>query len=352
MEDLMNSSEQELESISPDDLSPYDPAYPVVLLSHSMRHRMDLAQRAAERVFRAAVKSAPIAAQLGQATKKGFRLVVDATDSTLQAIESGKIKLTVEKGGKTFAQIRNGNKYGEKLPIKRETFAKGIDPVQMANAMQMRAIQEQMQRISYQIESIDHSVLEVIQGQQSDRIALYYSGLSLYLEACKVNDPAMRKALISQSLRALSEATFQLVLKMQDDIRYLKGKEYNLEKASSRVSAIDDRMRSIERSFSIIHQAAMLRAAIYCKEGELPAMASVLTEYARFIGRTIAPNAELLAQCDKTDSGTKKGIWMSRKSFELDVADLAEKLEAPKTTIYLAVEREQEQEETEDNEAD
>ena len=219
MKEIVPSDSQVPAEKKPEDLSPFDPEYPAALLSHSLQRRMDQAQRAAERVYNAVIKNAPVAAQVQQATKKGFRLVVDATDSTLEAIDSGKIKLTVEKGGKTFAQIKNGNKYGEKLPIKRETFARGIDPVQMANAMQMRAIQEQMQQISHQIKSIDHSVREVIQGQQNDRIALYYSGASLYLEACRVNDPEIKKALIAQALRGLSEATFQLTLKIQDDIK-------------------------------------------------------------------------------------------------------------------------------------
>ena len=259
-----------------------------------------------------------------------------------EAIDSGKIKLTIEKGGKTFAQIKNGNKYGEKLPIKRETFARGNDPVQMANAMQMRAIQEQMQEISCQIESIDHSVREVIQGQQNDRIALYYSGVALYLEACKVNDQEMRKALIAQALRGLSESTFQLTLKIQDDIKFLSDKKYDNDK-KHRADTIRERMQSIEQSFSFIHQASMLRAAIYCKEGELQAMSSVLSEYSHFIGGTIAPNAQLLAECDKNDSGTERGTWKSRKNLELDVTELVKRLDAPRKTLYLSMAQEAEE---------
>ena len=347
MEEIVPSNGQVPAEKRPEDLSPFDPEYPVVLLSHSLQRRMDQAQRAAERVYNAAMKNAPIAAQLQQATKKGFRLVVDATDSTLEAIDSGKIKLTIEKGGKTFAQIKNGNKYGEKLPIKRETFARGIDPVQMANAMQMRAIQEQMQEISCQIESIDHSVHEVIQGQQNDRIALYYSGVALYLEACKVNDQEMRKSLIAQALRGLSESSFQLTLKIQDDIKFLSDKKYDNDK-KHRADTIRERMQSIEQSFSFIHQASMLRAAIYCKEGELQAMSSVLSEYSHFIGGTIAPNAQLLAECDKNDSGTGRGTWKSRKNLELDVTELVKRLDAPRKTLYLSMAQEAEEE----NEAD
>ena len=141
-----------------------------------------------------------------------------------------------------YAQIREANgHYGSKLPIKKDVFAKGIDPIQMANALQ-----DQVQHIANQIAVIDHSVREVIQGQQNDRIALYYSGLTLYLEARNVNDPEMKKALTAQSLRALSEARFQLGLSMQSDIKYLAEGEFKIGKGKS-VGLIDSRINSINQ---------------------------------------------------------------------------------------------------------
>ena len=114
--------------------------------------------------------------------------------------------------------------------IKKEVFAKGIDPVQMANALQMKALQEQVQQIANQIAVIDHSIREVIQGQQNDRI-----GLALYLEARNVSNVEMKRALMAQSLRALSEATFQLVLTMQSDIKYLAdGERHSAQNAEVR----------------------------------------------------------------------------------------------------------------------
>lgn len=207
----------------------------------------------------------------------------------------------------------------------------------MANALQMKALQEQVQQIANQIAVIDHSVREVIQGQQNDRIGLYYSGLSLYLEARNVNDPEMKKALIAQSLRALSKARFQLGLTMQSDIKYLSDGEFKIAKGKS-VGLIDSRINSINTSFAFIHQATMLRAGIYCNE----AMSTVLKEYSYFIEGTVAKNANLLAQCDKTDTGTEKGVWKPRANLKLDVAEFNKQLNAPDKTIYLGVIKENE----------
>lgn len=344
MEEIIKSNNVLIDLKSPvlDELSPYSAAYPVELLSNGLKLKLAQAGNIAESVYRSVSKSSPIVAQVHKATKKGYKYVVDATESTLDAIESGKIKLTTENSGKMFAQIREANgHYGSKLPIKKEVFAKGIDPIQMANALQMKALQEQVQQIADQIAIIDHSVREVIQGQQNDRIGLYYSGLTLYLEARNVNDPEMKRALIAQSLRALSEARFQLGLTMQSDIKYLADGDYKIAKGKS-VELIDKRIDSINQSFVFIHQATMLRAGIYCNEGELSAMSTVLNEYSYFIDSTIAKNAGILAQCDRTDTGTDKGVWKTRAKLKLDVSEFNKQLNAPDKTIYLGVSKENE----------
>ncbi len=344
MNEIIKSENGYMDLMRPEfnELSPYDAAYPVQLLSSGLKLKLAQAENVVENVYKAVAKASPMVAQVYEATKKGYRYIVDATESTLEAIDSGKIKLTTENTGKMYAQIRESNgHYGSKLSIKKDVFAKGFDPVQMANALQMKALQEQVQKIANQIAVIDHSVREVIQGQQNDRIGLYYSGLTLYLEARNVNDSEIKKALIAQSLRALSEATFQLGLTMQSDIKYLADGDFKIGKGKS-VGLIDSRMNSINQSFSFIHQATIFRAGIYCNEGELTAMSTVLNEYSHFIDGTIAKNAGLLAQCDTTDTGTEKGIWKSRAKLKLDVSAFNKQLNAPEKTIYLGVSKENE----------
>ena len=339
---LSENSYVDLKSPISEEISPYNDAYPIILLSNGLKKVLVQAQIAVEEVYKAVSKEAPILAQAQQFLKKGYRYVVDATDGTLEAIESGKIRLSTEKSGKMVAQIREANgRYGDKLPIKKELFSKGFDPVQMSNALQIKALQDQIQAIAEQINIIDHSVREVLQGQQNDRIGLYYSGMALYLESRNVVDSEMKKALIAQSLRALSEATFQLTLTMQSDIQYLENKEYKSAKGKS-VELIDKHMRSINQSFMFIHQATMLRAGIYCDQKELAAMSTVLDEYSHFIEGTVAKKAALLAQCDSTDNGTEEGVWKSRTRLKLDVSNFVKQLNMPDKTVYLGILKENE----------
>lgn len=336
-DELITYTNTELDHAAFDQMSPYDASYPISFLSHGLQTRVSQADAAIQTIYKAVAKDAPVIAQIRQATQKGCRYVVDATDSMIEAIESGKIKLTTEKSGQMFAQIREANgQYGSKLPIRREVFRKGIDPVQMANTLQMRALQNQLQTLSHQMIAIDRSVKDVLQGQQNDRIGLYYSGVSLLIESRNVSSPALKKALIAQSLRGLSEATFQLTLTMQSDIQYLAAGGYNEEK-KKRQELIRQRIQNIHQGFAFVHQATMLRAGIYCDQGEMAAMASVLDEYSHFISETVAKNAGLLAQCDIRDNGANSGIWQSRAKLKLEVADLLKQLRSPEKVVYLGI---------------
>lgn len=318
-----------------EELSPYEPGYPIRLLANGLKSQLAKADAAIDEIAKVVIKEAPELAQAHQAIKKGFRYVLDASDSMLESLDAGKTKLTIEKSGEMHAQIRNANgRYGSKIPIKREDFRNGFDPVQMANAIQMKALQEQMQSIADQIVIIDGRVKDILQGQQNDRIGIFQSGMTLFLEAEGVSDPELKKLLTAQSLRALSESTFQLALEMQSCIRYLESAEYKKGK-SKRVELMDEKMRAINQCFAFIHQASVLRAGIYCKRGELSAMSVVLDEYSRFIEGAVASHASLLAQCDLADNGTETGIWKSRAKLQLDVSDLMKRLNAPTKILYL-----------------
>ncbi|MGN1348161.1 MAG: hypothetical protein ACI4VI_04385 [Acutalibacteraceae bacterium] len=320
-----------------EEMSPYDISYPTHFFTASILTKLNQAESAIERIYKTVLSDTSIASQIKHATKKGIRLVVDVTESTLDAIDKGKIKLTTEKSGKVFAQIRKADgKYGSKLPIKKEIISKEIDPVQLANTLQMKALQDQIMEIADQIALIDSSVQEVLQGQQNDRIGLYYSGAALFIEAQNVTNPEMKQLLTAQALKSLSDATFQLTLKIQSDIKYLANREYDTTKGKkSRESLIASRMNDINQSFAFIHQATMLKAGTYCEMGELQSMSTVLDEYSYFIRHTIAQNSSLLAQCDTADNGAENGIWKSRAKLELNVNNFTSKIKSSEKVLYL-----------------
>lgn len=337
MEELIVQTTVDLTTPKAKILSPRDPQYAIQFFADNLRGKLAQADSFAESVYKIALKESSTASQIVKSFEKGSRFVVDMTDSTKNAIDKGHLKL-VKEHGKLKAQLRDVNgQYGSKLDIKEEFFNKGIDPVEMANALQLKALQEQLQQVADQIVMINSSVVDVLQGQQNDRIALFYSGMNLYLEAQSIKNPEMKSALIAQAIRALSDGTQQLSITMESDIEFLTTKQYD-KLRGKKTEAIQSRMDSINKAFGFIHQSTLARAAIYCEQDEYLAMANVLDEYSRFIENTVVGNANLLSQCDITDNGTENGLWHSRASLKLDASELRKVLSSGSNEYYLSLE--------------
>lgn len=343
----MAESDKEITIHNKGAINPYDSEYPVALLAKSIGSSLTKADRATETIITAVSKDASLAAQTAQAFTEGVRYVVDTPDAMVDSLEKGRIKFTQENNGKMYAQIRESNgHYGEKVPIRREEFSQGIDPVQMANAMQLRALQTQVEEMQNCITLIDLNVRDVVQGQQNDRLALYQSGLDLFLEARNISDEYMKRQLISQAIRALSDASSQLSLQLQADVDWLRNESYKEAKGKSK-ELILRRMAQINQGFEGIHQSYILRAAIYGETGEYAAMVSTLEGYSRFIDSAIVANAGFLAECDPVDNGTERGVWRKRAKLSLNMGDLARQLRERKTVLYLSQASEEECDEEE-----
>lgn len=314
-------------------LSPYDQSLPAKLLQEAFNFRIDEAKRTTENIYRQIVNDSGSSLVIPKEGEEKLRLVVDASDEMIQDYKDGVIKLANENG-RMYAQLKDNGRYGSKIPVKEEAYFDGPNSLELQNALQLQSIQETLQTISEQIQIIDANVKDVLVGQQNDRLGLYYSGVALFMEACNVTDQELGKQLIAQSLKALSDSIFQLTLTLQTDIRYLDSKEYDKNK-KTKFSMINEKIDSINRSFMAIHQATILKSAIYCMGGELKAMATVLQEYERFIEGTIVKNAEMLFQCDASEQRKITGTWKKRAQLHLSVGNIVKQLRSPASVIYI-----------------
>ncbi len=293
-----------------------DPVFALDFFSHQLNFKLEKTQEIAKEIYNVVVNQAPVAVEVASSLKKDFRYVVDISDDMKSQIKKGIVKL-VKENDKLYAQIRNNKgRYSDKLSIKEEQLT-NFNPAQIANAMQMQAIQSQLEAISNQLNCIDLSVRAVIVGQQNDRLAGCESGKNLYLEALNVKDEQLKMALKVQALKSLSDASCQLRLTIKSDIDFLKNKEFKSAKGKQ-IEQIDSRMSSIHQSFEAIHNSTLMKAGIYCNEEEYDAMHAVLNDYSTFIEQTVKSNATLLAQWDKNDDGTNEGVWQTRASLKLD----------------------------------
>ena len=267
-------------------------------------------------------------------TKKDVKYVVNMTDEMKKAIADGTLKLDANKKGELFAQLRKNGKYGEKLSISKEIATAGLDYLDVCQALQTKALEQELDKISDVLEEIGADVLEVIQGQQNDRLALLYSGVDLYLEAHNVQDPNFRKMLLSQAIKSISDGGSQVLESARTDISYLIEGKYKSQK--KRQEIIDEKMANINRCFKVINDSYKIRAGIYYEIGELPAMLTVLDEYGQFLSNDVVPNASLLMELDKSDRLLVEGKWESRASCLLSMSNIKAQLQS-NNTYYLSM---------------
>jgi len=265
-----------------------------------------------------------------------FRLVVDVDDDFKESYKSGAIKLVVSKNGDVQAQIkRDDGKFGKKLPIKEELVDNGISSEELQAAFQNEMLQNLLYSIIDTLNDIEKDIKSVLQGQKNDRMGLFYSGMSLYLESKCIQDNELRKQIIAQSIRSISEASAKIMQEMRFDIQYLVNKEYKKEKKKE--DSINKRMTQIKENLEVIYKSYFMKAMIYSENNENIAMLAVLEEYGRFINQMIAPYVNTLTECDPDDTLLVGGIWEKRAEAFIEARNVRKALEG-EATLYLVKE--------------
>lgn len=315
------------------EISPYDESFPFQLLNEAFQMKLEESKNVTNQLIEDILKDNKYSVESLHKGEEKIRLVVDESNDFMKDYQNGVIKLAKEKGH-VVAQIKENNLYGKKLPIKEERYIDGPTSLELMNACQLQNIAESLQELSIQIEALNENIKEVLRGQQNDRLGLYYSGVALYIEANQVSNDNLRKQLISQSLKSLTDAKYQLILTLQSDINYLARREYESNK-KQKFNLLNEKINSINKSFAAIHQSTLMKAGIYCQFGEIQAMTSVFNEYALFIRNTILPNSKLLISCDINDTGKIDGTWKGRTQLLNKVNTIVEQLKISNTEVYI-----------------
>lgn len=264
------------------------------------------------------------------------RYVVDLDDGIKDAIDSGEIKLDTNASGEIFAQLRDDKgHYGKKLPIKEELIEQGVSVEAVELALQMDVIRDQLKEIISALSSIEGRVTEVLQGQHNDRLGLFYSGLSLYIEARSIRDKALRRQLIAQALKSLSDANSQMIQELRTSVEYLITEQY--KKSKKITDKIDEQLSVIHQCYDIVYRASFLKAAIYHENGEIPAMLTAIDEYGRFVEKLIVPYAGKLSELDRHNQFIEKGTWGTISHTLIGCKELKQRI-TQNHTYYLTFE--------------
>ena len=97
-----------------------------------------------------------------KAIGKDVRYVADLSKEQIDLIDKGLLTLDINKTGEIFAQFKDGNLYSKKIPIRKEIITAGIDPLLVAQAVQMQAIEKKLDSLMDTMEAISQDVSMVL----------------------------------------------------------------------------------------------------------------------------------------------------------------------------------------------
>lgn len=245
--------------------------------------------------------------QLKTDTDDDVNLIVNLSDDMKEKYRQGLITFDKDKDGNMYAQLRDENgKYGKKLTISEE--AKQTD---LVFAAQLDTIKDVLIEIVDLLENIEECVNNVLTYLHNDRVGLYYSGISIYLEALQTTDVSLQNQLIAQSIKSLSDSQAQIIQELKSDVAYLRSSEYQKIKKKKHERLVE-KMQNIHECYQIINRIITLKAMIYFDNNQLSSMLMVCLQYQRFIDAFIKPNAAFLIECDPRDDKLINGIWSKR----------------------------------------
>lgn len=285
-------------------LSLFDEQFSIADLSHAIESAENSSSGILETTKRAVYRAFE-----KDANSNNPKYIVNFDDETKAAIKCGNVELVPAKDGGFYAQLRNteNKQLSKKLSITEELGEEGIDTAALHTALQMEAIKKQLTTIIQSVQEIEEKVTEVIQGQRNDRLGLFYSGLSLYIEAKEIQDVSLKKQITAQALRSINDANAQMIQDIRTNIEYLITEEYKIHKKTTR--KIEEYLNVIRQCYDVVYRAAFLKATIYQENGEIAAMLTAIDEYGRFIEKLIVPYAGKLSELDRHSQFIESGTW-------------------------------------------
>ena len=278
------------------------------------------------------IGACPALAEIANGLKETEQLRLVFSDEVKMGLENGSYKLMKAKdaGGAFKAIVVDQAGKIKSIPdVAVDKAMVGVNPAQLAMAMQGMAIQQQLHDISEQLDEISASLSDVLAGQHNDRLAKYFAGASLYKEALSVSDSELERELTNSSIMMLSDAFSELSVSLRYQIDKLCSKYDERSNSFKRIKSDElcNDIVKINSSFQAIHKTVALKTAIYYKKGEYMACSTVLNEYGNFLTKALPKEkADILYLADPQDKGFA-GVWNERKEeLPIKIGCIKEKL--------------------------
>ena len=203
--------------------------------------------------------------------------VAKLSDYAKEKLKSGEWTLGIrKKTGETYATIK------DVATGKIQSFVNLDKKVvqDLRNLPELSAIQGQLSDIVEKIESLNHLVERIEQGQYNDRYAGFFSARQQVVEALAADDETVKKELLISAVKTNNDTIAKLMLAINHDALVFIDTKIKPKEAKR----IDNHLQN---SIGYLNSSVQLNLVAHTALGEQRALIATLMNYKEFIGQTL-----------------------------------------------------------------
>lgn len=203
--------------------------------------------------------------------------VAKLSDYAKEKLNSGEWSLGIrKKTGETYAIIKDSitGKIQSSVTLDKKVVQN------IGNLPELSAIQGQLTAIADQIESLNHLVERVEQGQYNDRYAGFFSARQMVVEAIASSDEGLKKELLTAAFKTSNDTIAKLMLAVHhDSMAFIDTK--TKPKDAKRIDNL------LQNSIGYLNSSVQLNLVAYTALGEQRPLIASLSNYQAFISQTL-----------------------------------------------------------------
>lgn len=209
--------------------------------------------------------------------KDDTEYVAKLSEYTKEKLNSGEWTLGLrKKTGETYAVLKDSTS-GKNL-----SFLTLEEKVlnELGSLPDLAAIQGQLKDISEQIESLNHTIERVEQGQYNDRFAGFFSARQMVVEALVAVDDELRRELLISAVKTANDTISKLMFSIhQDSLAFI---DLNIKKKEAH--RIDE---LLQNSIGYLNSTIQLNLIAYTVLGEEKSLLATLNNFHSYIDQTL-----------------------------------------------------------------
>lgn len=227
------------------------------------------------------------------------------SDEQREQLADGTLKLMHKKDGSILAELIDpkSKQMVAHVPLKYVE----NPPKELTNELTNFAVQMQLAQIAEQVQELQLAVEEVLQGQESDRLATAYSCQQKFLQAQKIENPELKQQALLQVALAAEDSRNLLMQSQISNLKFIIKQPENFWGRffrGAKPEKIDRVMIQIRESLVAINSVSITEALAYQEMGEYKSARQGLLYYSDYLRDTYLSVDGLVDKLDLIDPAT------------------------------------------------